>query len=73
MIDDHTTTCELEQLEAHIQTRLGGQVRDLRLALGDRGLVLRGYTHTYYAKQLAQHAVMKAARFALMANEIEVV
>jgi len=72
-IDDRATTRELEQLEAHVQSRLGRQVRDLHLVLGDGGVVLRGCTHTYYAKQLAQHAVMQAARFTLMANEIEVV
>ncbi len=42
------------------------------LACGD-GLVLEGHTHTYYAKQLAQHAVMEAVDLPIHANEIVVV
>jgi hypothetical protein len=62
----------LDQLEAQVQSRLSGQVRDLQLLLRDNGLVLRGRTRTYYAKQLAQHAVMQACELSLLANEIEV-
>jgi hypothetical protein len=47
---------------------LGGRVSDLRLLLRDNGVVLQGY----YAKQLAQEAVMKATKLPLLANEIEV-
>jgi hypothetical protein len=36
------------------------------------GLILRGLTTTYYAKQLAQHAVMEATAIPIVANEIEV-
>jgi len=36
------------------------------------GLVLRGRAQTYYAKQLAQHAVVEAAGLPILANEIEV-
>jgi hypothetical protein len=66
------TRCDLEQLEAHIYGRLWGRVHDLRLVLRDRGLILQGRTHTYYAKQLAQHAVMEVTEVPLLANEIEV-
>jgi hypothetical protein len=38
----------------------------------DGGLVLRGRAHTYYAKQLAQHAVMDNHPLPILANEIEV-
>jgi hypothetical protein len=47
-------------------------VHGLRLVLRDRGLILQGRTHTYYAKQLAQHAVMEVTEVPLLANEIEV-
>jgi hypothetical protein len=36
------------------------------------GKALRGFAHTYYAKQLAQHAVMEATKLPILANEIEV-
>jgi hypothetical protein len=34
--------------------------------------VLRGRARTYYAKQLAQHAVMQATALPILRNEIEV-
>jgi len=63
---------ELDHLEAHVQCRLSGRVRDLRLLVRGNGLVLQGRTRTYYAKQLAQHAVMEATGLPILANEIEV-
>jgi hypothetical protein len=63
---------ELEQIAAHVQQRLGRQVRHLRLMLRDQGLVLQGRACSYYAKQLAQHAVMQATHYLILANEIEV-
>lgn len=62
----------VEQLDALVQRRLNGRVRDLRLLVRDQGLVLRGLTSTYYAKQLAQHAVMEVTGMLILANEIEV-
>ena len=38
----------------------------------DNGLILQGYAFTYYAKQLAQHAIMQATRLPILANDIEV-
>jgi hypothetical protein len=69
---DLTTANGATELEARIQCRLGGQIREFRLAIVDKGLILRGYAHTYYAKQLAQHAVMEATGLPILANEIEV-
>ena len=62
----------VEQLEALVQRRLHGRVRDLRLLWRDQGLILQGQTSTYYAKQLAQHAAMEITGLAILANEIEV-
>jgi hypothetical protein len=59
-------------LEAHVQCRLSGRVRDLHVVLRDQGLILQGHALTYYAKQLAQHAVMEASDLPILANEIEV-
>jgi hypothetical protein len=67
-----TTTNGATELEAHIQCRLRGQIRDFQLVIADKGLVLRGHAHTYYAKQLAQHAVLEATELPILANEIEV-
>jgi hypothetical protein len=63
---------EVEQTEAHLQSLLGSYVRNLRLEIRDGGLVLRGSAHTYYAKQLAQHAVMNSSALRIVMNEIEV-
>ncbi len=63
---------DIDQLEVHVQSRLNGRVRDLRLLVRGHGLVLRGRASTYYAKQLAQHGVMDASGLPILANEIEV-
>jgi hypothetical protein len=60
------------ELEMHVHVRLGGRVRDFRLVVGDRGLILRGHAQTYHAKQLAQHAVMEATDVPIWSNDIEV-
>ena len=62
----------IEQLEAQVQSRLGNRVRDLRLVSQEQGLILQGRAPTYYAKQLAQHAVMEASSLPIRANEMEV-
>ena len=61
-----------DELESHIQCRLSGRIRNLHVVQRDRGLVLQGHALTYYAKQLAQHAVMEASDLPILANEIEV-
>jgi osmotically-inducible protein OsmY len=60
------------ELEAHIFDRVGRQVYDFRLVVMEGELILRGRARTYYAKQLAQHAVMKVTRVPIRANEIQV-
>ena len=71
-IMDPTTADGAAELEAHVQCLLSGQIHDFRLEVGGEGLILRGHAHTYYAKQLAQHAVMNATTVPIVANEIEV-
>jgi hypothetical protein len=60
------------QLETHLRTRLIDRVCDFSLEARTEGLVLRGHARTYYAKQLAQHAVMDATDLPILANEIAV-
>jgi hypothetical protein len=62
----------LARIDQHVRSRLAGLLRDFQLVFRDNGLVLRGHAHTYYAKQLAQHAVMQASSLPIHANEIEV-
>lgn len=59
-------------LETRVQVKLCGQIRDLRIIFVDKGIVLQGRAPTYYAKQLAQHAVLESTRVPILANEIEV-
>jgi hypothetical protein len=63
---------DLEQLETQVQSRLHGRVRRFRLLVDGCGLILTGDAGTYYAKQLAQHAVMEATALPILANEIRV-
>jgi hypothetical protein len=62
----------LTRIEEHVRHRLTGLLRDFQLVFRDKGLVLRGHAHTYYAKQLTQHAVMEATSLPIRANEVEV-
>jgi hypothetical protein len=62
----------LARIEERVCCRLTGLPRDFQLVFRDNGLVLRGYVHTYYAKQLPQHAVMEASSLPIRANEMEV-
>lgn len=63
----------LDELELHVECRLRGHVRNFRVSTRDGGLVLNGRSGTYYAKQMAQQAVMDAMEWPIHANEIEVV
>jgi hypothetical protein len=72
-----TRTCTLTAemiglIESHVQNRLSGRLRDFRVLVREKGLVLRGQVRTYYAKQLAQHAVMDRTEIPILANEIDV-
>jgi hypothetical protein len=69
---DTATRETLARIEEHVRHRLTGLLRDFQLVLRDKGLVLRGHVHTYYAMQLTQHAVMEVSSLPIHANEIEV-
>jgi hypothetical protein len=64
---------ELERLETYLQSQFGGRVRNFRLMHSGDGIVLLGITRTYYAKQMAQHAVMQATPLPIASNQIEVI
>src|SRR5262245_62899706 len=69
---DTATRETLARIEEHVRHRLTGLLGGFQLVFRDKGLVLRGHVHTYYAKQLAQHAVMEASSLPIRANEMEV-
>lgn len=62
----------LDELEGHVQCRLGYRIRDFRVLRYGDGLVLEGRVHNYYAKQLAQQLVMEASALPIVVNDIEV-
>jgi len=69
---DTSRRAELDQLEEQLRSRLHGRIRNLRVEMRGRGLVLQGNVHSFYEKQLAQQAVMKATHISITANEIKV-
>jgi hypothetical protein len=66
------TSDVVAHLEKRVQLRLGGQVLDFQLSIREMGLVLKGRTRSYHAKQLAQQALMEMTEAQIRANEIEV-
>jgi hypothetical protein len=71
-IGGFTPPAELEALEGRVQCLMNGRVRNLRLLFHQDGLILKGFSRSYYAKQIAQHAVMNRTNLPILANEIEV-
>jgi hypothetical protein len=63
---------ELDRLAADTADKLRGRVVGLRIELCGAGVVLRGTARSYYAKQLALHAVMNGMQRPIVRNEIEV-
>jgi hypothetical protein len=63
---------EKDRLEGLLTRRLGSRIRELRLVFQQSGLILRGRSETYHAKQIAQHAIMELSAVPILANEIEV-
>jgi hypothetical protein len=61
-----------EETVEQVQVLLRGRVRDLRVVLREDRVVLLGNAANYYAKQLAQHYVLKVLGAAVLVNEIEV-
>ena len=61
-----------EIVEQLILARTGGRVRDLRVEVTDREIILLGRTSTYYSKQLATHAVLDSVEGVSLTNDIEV-
>jgi hypothetical protein len=67
-----SVVAEIDRLAAETGEKLRGRLTDLRIELRGGGVVLRGTAQSFYAKQLAQHAVMTGTELPIVRNEIEV-
>jgi hypothetical protein len=67
-----SVVAELDRLAADAAEKLRGRVAGLRIEPCGAGVVLRGTARSFYAKQLAQHAVMNGVRLPIVRNDIEV-
>lgn len=67
------TATELEDYQTSIRRYLGSRVCDLQLESHDGGIVLYGWSRSYYGKQLAQHIAQTMTGMPIIANNIEVV
>lgn len=61
-----------ECVESRVQHLFAGRVRDFRVLIRDQGLVLKGRTRTYHARQLVRQAAIEAAGMPIVADELEV-
>jgi hypothetical protein len=62
-----------QDLEEQIALRTGRRVRELAVELEPERVILRGHTHTYYVKQLAQHSVRDLLPHVRLENGIVVI
>jgi hypothetical protein len=68
-----SVVAEIDRLTAETEAMLRGRLSGLRIELRAGGVVLRGTARSFYAKQLAQHAVMNSTDLPIVRNEIEVI
>lgn len=61
-----------EKLEHFVRDRTNGMLRNLRVTVHDNDIVVSGTATTYYAKQLATHAIFEAVPGANLNNRIHV-
>jgi hypothetical protein len=63
---------ESHRLEALVRQRVGWQVDDLHVLLGEHGLTLHGHARTNLARMLAQDEAARLSGLPVVANRIEV-
>ncbi len=67
------TITDLSQVvERHVQQRAGGRVHRLEVEVDGDRVVVRGCTHSYYAKQLAIQGCLDALAAAALALEVNI-
>jgi hypothetical protein len=62
----------LQQILDQVNAKVRGRIREFYVLLLDGGLVLRGWTTSYYVKQLALQSVMEMTDLPIVANDIRV-
>jgi hypothetical protein len=63
---------EIDRVTQTVNRELAGRIRGFSLRFRDQALILEGRARSYYAKQLAQHAVMRVTQLPIDRNDIEV-
>ncbi len=63
----------VDRLALETGKKLRGRLTGLRLELHGGGIVIHGTARSFYAKQLALHAVMNGTDLPIVRNEIEVI
>ncbi|HID22513.1 MAG TPA: hypothetical protein EYP14_08940 [Planctomycetaceae bacterium] len=71
-IQDRASKQIAECVERLVRSRTGGRIRNLKVEVTNREIILSGRTTTYYDKQLATHAALAALEDFSLTNEIEV-
>jgi hypothetical protein len=62
-----------EQIARLVQSKTGGRIDGLSVAVSGTDVTIAGRTTTYYLKQLATHAALDlAGRFSTLTNDIVV-
>jgi len=67
-----TSLSVVDVVEQIVRSRTCGMIRGLRVEVVDGTIILSGRAGTYYTKQLATHAALKAAGDMALINSIEV-
>ena len=67
-----SVAADIEWLAAETGRKLRGRLTDLRIERHGGGVVLSGTARSFYAKQLALHAVMSGTLLPVVRNEIRV-
>lgn len=61
-----------ERVERIVQLRTASRVRDLRVDVQGRDVILTGVAPSYYVKQLATHAALDEIERRTLTNDIDV-
>jgi len=66
---DETLVSRIERI---VRCRTGGRIRDLRVDVSEKQVVISGLASTYYAKQLVTHAALDEIPGRVLTNAIDV-
>ena len=66
------TSSFVDTIERVVRSRTNGMIRGLHVSMVNGEIVISGRASTYYAKQLATHAVRDTDKDVILTNDIEV-